>query len=238
MKKCSKCGELKGVENFTKDRRRLDGLDPWCRACKKESKDKNKENNAAKSKAWRAANSDKRSAAWKDWYEKNKDHRRAYQATDEYKEMHRKSEASRRRDHREKYLAQKKKYRELNPEAHKNSFIEWKNKNPDRMRVLKRAAEIRRRDRKSIACESVNSDFAKDVYRRFNNKCFNCGSTERLSIDHHHPLSGGHALNASNAVLLCVRCNSKKKDKHPSVFYDCSQIELLRSEFGVETLSA
>ena len=33
-KRCSKCGEVKPLSEFTKDKGNRDGLDYWCRACK------------------------------------------------------------------------------------------------------------------------------------------------------------------------------------------------------------
>lgn len=64
------------------------------------------------------------------------------------------------------------------------------------------------------------------VKRQFDKKCFRCGSTKKLHLDHHWPLCLGHALAYGNAVLLCQKCNLSKGDKKPIDFY--STIELLR----------
>ena len=64
----------------------------------------------------------------------------------------------------------------------------------------------------------------KHVYSLFGNSCFNCGSENDLSIDHHTPNIKGGMLNDSNAVLLCRKCNSKKKSLSPSIFYNNKQI--------------
>ena len=66
------------------------------------------------------------------------------------------------------------------------------------------------------------------TYKEFNNKCFNCKSIEKLSIDHHRPLSKGHALSLYNAVVLCMICNSSKGPKYPEEFYGeekCKQLD-------------
>ena len=60
---------------------------------------------------------------------------------------------------------------------------------------------------------------ARSVYQRFSSKCFRCGSTYELQIDHHMPLSRGYGLQRDNAVLLCRSCNSAKSDIHPADFY-------------------
>lgn len=44
-------------------------------------------------------------------------------------------------------------------------------------------------------------------------ECVVCGSTSDLATDHVLPLSKGHGLNPGNAVRLCRKCNSRKKDR-------------------------
>jgi 5-methylcytosine-specific restriction endonuclease McrA len=61
----------------------------------------------------------------------------------------------------------------------------------------------------------------------FNNKCFNCGSTKKLGIDHHHPLIKGHGLSRSNAVILCRHYNSAKGTKNPKDYYTKKQLKIL-----------
>ena len=39
MKKCCKCGEVKSLIDFTKDKHQTDGLDKKCRQCKQEYRD-------------------------------------------------------------------------------------------------------------------------------------------------------------------------------------------------------
>ena len=43
MKKCSICGELKPFSEFHKDKCSKDGLHSWCKICKKEYRENNKE---------------------------------------------------------------------------------------------------------------------------------------------------------------------------------------------------
>ncbi len=44
-KTCTKCGELKTIDNFYKARKEKDGLSPWCKSCCKEyNKEYNKKN--------------------------------------------------------------------------------------------------------------------------------------------------------------------------------------------------
>ena len=43
MKKCSKCGETKEINNFHIDRGTLDGHSVWCKKCRKIYRDENRE---------------------------------------------------------------------------------------------------------------------------------------------------------------------------------------------------
>lgn len=64
----------------------------------------------------------------------------------------------------------------------------------------------------------------KEVFKKFKNKCFKCGSKENLSIDHHVPFSRGGLLIFSNCVLLCKSCNSSKNAKMPNDYYTKEEI--------------
>jgi 5-methylcytosine-specific restriction endonuclease McrA len=83
----------------------------------------------------------------------------------------------------------------------------------------------------------------KELLDIFDYKCFKCGINQEdavrkdirgLVMDHHYPISIGFGLSKSNCVVLCLSCNSKKKNKMPEVFY--SSEELMRLHYmGVYT---
>lgn len=74
--------------------------------------------------------------------------------------------------------------------------------------------------------------------KRFNNRCFNCGSEKNLGFDHHLPLSRGYPLKSeevgSNVVVLCKSCNEKKGNKLPRDFYSEEKLRKLE-EIGVKS---
>ena len=49
--------------------------------------------------------------------------------------------------------------------------------------------------------------------RSFFPACVVCGTDKNLSLDHVIPLSAGEGLYPGNAVILCTRCNSIKKER-------------------------
>ncbi|TDT71824.1 HNH endonuclease [Hypnocyclicus thermotrophus] len=84
--------------------------------------------------------------------------------------------------------------------------------------------------------KSFNKNDKEYIFNLFNNKCFNCGSTNNLEIDHHYPISKGYPLkykNKYNAVLLCRDCNIKKSNKFPENFYLKSQLEVLKKKYNI-----
>ena len=89
--------------------------------------------------------------------------------------------------------------------------------------------KYRNSPRGKLSIQQYTNENAKLVYERFNHKCFNCGSTNRLTIDHHYPLSLGYGLTLNNAVLLCRSCNSSKQDKMPQEFYTQEKLDILVS---------
>ncbi len=94
-------------------------------------------------------------------------------------------------------------------------------------RLVESACGHRRRELKAGLDSTWTREDILEVYARFDDKCFNCGTSSELSIDHHRPLSEGHGLRLENAVLLCVSCNASKSTKDPQDFYVQEQMEIL-----------
>jgi len=97
--------------------------------------------------------------------------------------------------------------------------------------------KARRRARKLGVEENFGKEERKITMDAFEHKCFNCGATENLCVDHHRPLIKGNALTFGNAVVLCKTCNSRKFDKDPEEFYckeKCEELDKkLLNMFGV-----
>ena len=60
----------------------------------------------------------------------------------------------------------------------------------------------------------IPSHIKREVWKRDNGCCVNCGSKDNLHFDHIIPYSkGGSSLVAENIQLLCARHNLEKRDK-------------------------
>lgn len=76
MKTCSKCHEIKSLENFHNEKRRKDGKQSRCKSCNlndvREKIRLNPEENRRRAKEWQRANPEKRYAKQKRYIDKNK----------------------------------------------------------------------------------------------------------------------------------------------------------------------
>ena len=112
-------------------------------------------------------------------------------------------------------------YREKNREKVRESLRKFRKNNPEKVRLNER----KRRAMKRKVEENYTLEMEAFVHTFFGGKCYNCGTTESLTHDHHKALSRGHALEPGNAVLLCKPCNSSKGTKLPKNFYTREQLE-------------
>lgn len=192
---CAKCKKEKSKDEFGTIRNKINR---HCKACGRgygrKSYYKNKKS---------------RSESSKRWYAKNPSYRRDYDRRNP-EIVHKKNKKW--RDKNPDYDTN---YRVNNKEAIKARNRRWQLNNPDKNREASR----RRRARALEVNEKYTANDEKITKDEFNHKCYNCGSTHKLGIDHHRPLSKGNPLTLDNAVLLCFSCNPSKGDKDPKDFY-------------------
>jgi len=129
-------------------------------------------------------------------------------------------------NNREKELARCKKYDDEHKEEKAKYREEHKEENSNlcKKRYKEKKEWYDLRDRKKRAKKKgVNEHFTAADKRYtmalFKERCFNCGSTEQLELDHHYCLDDGNALTRENAVILCGTCNRRKDTLDPKDFY-------------------
>ena len=125
FKICSKRGEVRGAEDFIRNRRYKDGLTSVCRACRnaynRERYLVRKEEILKQAKAWKAKNREKVRVYQKDYRDKNKDRLRPL-AEEYYKR------------HRTRIIEQNRKYYEEHKEACQARKKLWRIKNEEKVR--------------------------------------------------------------------------------------------------------
>lgn len=101
----------------------------------------------------------------------------------------------------------------------------WKAANPERVKALAIAGTNTRRARKIANGGSFTAADIEALFDRQAGKCADCGSTDRLEIDHRLPILLGGSSDPSNLQLLCLPCNRSKGSKHPDEWYRASKTE-------------
>ena len=66
--------------------------------------------------------------------------------------------------------------------------------------------------RKKEISKTIPKHVQREVWRRDQGRCVECGSKERLEFDHIIPFSKGGSNTARNIQLLCENCNRKKSN--------------------------
>jgi 5-methylcytosine-specific restriction endonuclease McrA len=199
QKRCSKCGEVKSLDEFPRSKNRKDGHHSWCKTC-----------HAKNTRAWQVANPQKVSGYIKKWVSLHPDkmaekHRKTWLrekeknvADPDYARKRRERNKTYSERHPGEWAKRSKLYREAHPEKR----AEW-NRN-------------RRALKKNSSGRFTSAEFTslKELYQY---TCLCCGKREpeiKLTPDHILPLSKGGSNTIDNIQPLCLLCNLKKGTKH------------------------
>lgn len=221
-KQCSRCKRWRPLDDFVKGQSFSDGLNPWCKDCRKEY-------HKEYGRDYRAKNSERISERLKRYYEENRER------VGEKKRLRRESEEVRqgeRERSRRNYLEHKEEYRERT--------YKWRHENPEKEREHKRVYRERHKEgiKKYRSCfrrEHPEKDLAygarrrmligakmdneidiKRIYKRDRDICYLCGKKVKKSerhLDHVIPLSRGGAHSEENLRVTHGRCNLIKGAK-------------------------
>ena len=70
----------------------------------------------------------------------------------------------------------------------------------------------------------IYDHFHARLLESFEHRCFRCGSTNDLVLDHHVPYALGGRLEPGNIIVLCADCNERKGDRPPTEAYSANQL--------------
>lgn len=221
-KTCTKCGEIKALDEFSKDSSKCDGLGSHCKACNKLSNaawrslnhDRKKASDAARyaknperasvsAAKWRAANKERKKASDAAWRKANSDRAKATTA----------AWIKANPERREAITA---KYRSAHPDRCMAATLAWQKANPESLRIHKQ----NRRARKREIGGRLSNGLAKRLFALQRGKCACCGKPLGTNYhrDHIMPIALGGANTDDNIQLLRARCNQQKNSKHPIDF--------------------
>jgi hypothetical protein len=218
-KKCSKCGEVKDVNLFSKNRNRKDGLKSECKSCYKTYQ-----------KAYHEANREAIRAKSKTYYEANKENKLAYQKT--YREANRDTIIAKDKKYyeanKDTILAKSKAYREANREAIYLQRKAYREANRDVITLRKKAYREANRDshnEKSAARRAMKKTntpkFIRDCSVDKKRRVFSYNLSRLLTettgvqhqVDHMWPISDGGPHWSGNLQVIPAVENIAKSDK-------------------------
>lgn len=227
-KTCSRCRELRPVEDFNRNRARPDGLAHYCRPCvaasKAEAYARRPEAHRQAARSYYSANREKCLDAAREYRETNRESLR---------KMHRERSAERRRTEPEKVraqyrdwclanrddlLAKQRARRVANPAQHRAWVAAWQAKNQPAVREWKRRYRIRKKAAPEVPF--TTQQLAEKV-AYWGGKCWMCGAAYD-AIDHVKPLAKGGWHCLSNLRPACSACNGGKRDKWPFTPPQCA----------------
>lgn len=182
---CSKCRELKPVEQFSRCSANTDGLYSWCKPCARAANQEYYTRKSDKIKTrvaeYRQANPERVKAAVRRYYQ----------------------------EHRAKHNEESKNWRHAHPERareiSKVSRTRHKAKHADRYTAKNHQRRVPQHQQHFTAQEW------RDLRVFYNNICLCCKRKKRLTVDHIIPLSRGGTNTIDNIQPLCWLCNRRKR---------------------------
>ena len=227
MKKCSKCGIIKELNQFHKDKNSKDGYKVWCKECRQKE-----------TKKYREKNKDKLSKSKKEWYQSTKlnaNLRNEIQLKIKNKKCSKCNKIKPILDFRNRANGG---FYSVCRECENIRNKEYKINNPTKINELRVIHENRRRYKKNNLAKNFTQKEWNECKKFFNNKCAYCGKEmKNLTQDHFIPLSSEGEYTKYNIIPCCRSCNSSKHDKNfyewyiNYPFYSKSRIEKIEEYF-------
>ena len=243
LKRCTKCGELKLRELFSRDKRAGDGLQGTCKKCHAAYVQANKSHITRQKREYYDTHRDHLNEYTRNYHRANKSRRRDY--VEANKEKIAKQKQRYRREHKDRLVEQERLYREENrekirerqrryqlehAEIRREQTRQWFANNPNYRREYARAnpEKIKAKHHRYRARKYGNggshtdADLAAVRAAQTDRKgrliCWRCGKPIKGTphLDHWIPLKHGGANDAGNLHYMHARCNLTKSAKHPT----------------------
>lgn len=225
LKRCIKCGDEKPRTDFHVQRSKPDGLQQWCKACKRQYRADNREAHLARDRKYYIEHREERLKSdllyRSDHREENKERARRYRAEhrDELNERQRQKRAA----NPEVYRARARRYAAEHSTEAVQRVRQWRKANPDKERARQRIGNHKRRIRKVNAGGTFTSADLEAIRKSQTDKkgrliCWRCNKpiTGTPHLDHWIPLDKGGANDAGNLHYMHEQCNLSKGRKHPT----------------------
>lgn len=183
---CTKCKVDTPLEDMGKARRSKDGHNIYCKSCIRQKSQKQRDENPELNRVWQAS----------------------------YRDSHRSQERARKL---KRYYSQRERLLGLNRLRRQRDY--------EHVRAIEKASYERNKERRrpvKNAKQSIRNrlieqpEFVileKELRQIYLSTCVNCGTRDKMSIDHIIPLSRGGRHSIGNLQPMCTPCNSSKNDR-------------------------
>jgi hypothetical protein len=199
-KHCPKCGQVKAAAEFSKNRRRKDGLNCYCKACSSAYHAHYAGTEAGKAKI------QARSAAWY-LAHREQNHRRTNVWRQQHREQGRIYSKKWRDANRSRRQAYEVQYHAANKEARRTKSRKYQKEH-----LAKYAEYNARRLARHYGVATEKVDY-EAIVKRDSHTCHICGqqvTKNEISFDHVVPMSRGGPHSPQNVKLSHLACNRKK----------------------------
>jgi 5-methylcytosine-specific restriction endonuclease McrA len=201
-KRCPKCKNvyLATTEHFYPRKTTRDGLDGWCKQCKRDD-----------TKAYRKQHLEERNRYAAEYKALHREERKLYK--DKYNAEHRDQHKRYLEEHSEIISEQQRAYYQEHQDHLKQYTIQYRQTEPGRMSM--KAGNHNRKARKKQAGGKHTAQQLQEQYQRQRGKCYYCKVklSKAWHADHVVPLSKGGSNDISNIVIACPKCNQSKYNK-------------------------
>jgi len=188
---CSKCGKELELNLFSKNTKCKDGLNSWCKKCRKEYM-----------KQYHKDNKERDIKCAKTYYKAHKVDIAKYKKSYDIENKNEISE-----------------YKKQNRERKRASIaiqvMNWKRNNKDKVNISKQ----NRRAKKRLLPSTLTFKQWESTKGYFDNQCCYCGQEALLTQEHFIPLSKGGEYTVNNIIPSCQRCNSSKGNREFATWY-------------------
>jgi hypothetical protein len=187
-KRCSKCGKIKPVSEFSKDKSRKDGLQSQCKSCAKQYNQDHKEERKQYDKQYNQDHKEERKQYNQDHREEKKQYKQDHkeeikQYHRQYNQDHREEKKQYYQDHKEEIKQYDKQYKQDHKEKRKQYDKQYKQDHKEEIKQYHRQYYQDHKEERKQYDKQYNQDHReekKQYDRQYENKKYKTDTTFRL----------------------------------------------------------
>lgn len=200
-KQCCRCGSLKLITEFSRDRHNRSGWTASCKVCR--YRGISRERWRIYAREFYSRHTERENERYKKWASRNVEHRKKYKKA--YYDLH---AAEAREYSRIRYHA--------NLERAKQQFRKWVAKNRAYRRLCERTYKATRAFRRKISGGKASRQGIQARIDLWGGLCWICRKPAN-ALDHVKPIAKGGSNWPANLRPICTSCNSRKSDRWAGV---------------------